>query len=58
MRVVLRDPPLFMLLAAIMLNLPVARVRRLAEPRSKPAGWAFRQVERLLQWRDAFSRRA
>jgi hypothetical protein len=53
-KVVLRDPPLVVLIAAILLNLPV---RKVVAP-EKPAGWMSRKLARLIEWRDQLSRRA
>ena len=50
MKVVLRDPPLLLLLIAIVLDMPLRRVS--SEARSQ--GW----VGRLISWRDQLSRRA
>jgi hypothetical protein len=56
MRLVLRDPPLLVLLAAIALNLPVRRVPR--EAWKKPEGWMSRRLARFIEWREAASNRS
>jgi hypothetical protein len=56
MKVVLRDPPLLVLIVAIVLDLPVQRVEGVAE--KKPAGWASRRLARFVEWRDEVARRA
>ena len=57
MKIVLRDPPLVLLVAAIVLDLTIMRVRR-ADDLPRPAGWRARQIDRLIEWRNAVSRRA
>ena len=56
MRVILRNPPLFVLLTAIVLNMPVRRrLQRIGEGEQ---GWASRRLARFIKWRDDLSRRA
>ena len=56
MRLVWRDPPLLVLLIAILLDLPVRRVE--AGAAHKRASWAARKLARLIERRDGLSRRA
>jgi len=57
MKVVLRDPPLLLLVAAILFDLTVARGPR-ADNAPRRSGWAARQIDRLIEWRKTVSRRA
>lgn len=50
MKVILRDPPLMLLLMAIALDLPVKR----AGQQPAKQGW----VHRFLEWRNSLARRA
>ena len=56
MKIVLRNPPLLILVTAIVLDLPVRRV--LKERSATAQGWAARKLLRLIEWRDDLSRRA
>ena len=56
MKLVLRDPPLLVLMTAILLNLRVEKVDR--QMQDRPPGWAARRLERFIAWRDHLSRRA
>ncbi|GEM_PF-3765580 len=54
MRVILRDPPLAVLMIAIVFNLPLKRVAS----GEKPAGWMSRKLARFIEWRDQLTRKA
>ena len=55
MKVVLRDPPLPVLLMAIVVNIPVRKAER--APKKAP-GWATRRLTRFIEKRDELSRKA
>ena len=55
MKLVLRDPPLLVLLIAIALRLPV---RKVVPDRAVKPGWAARRLEQIIDRRDAACRRA
>lgn len=56
MKVILRDPPLVLLLMAIALDFPVNR----SAPRDpqKKRGWLWRHVGRFAEWRNSVANRA
>jgi hypothetical protein len=55
-KVIVRDPPLLILLVAIALDLPVSRSAK-AAPAGKRA-WFSRQLSRFFEWRNSLARRA
>jgi hypothetical protein len=57
-KLIVRDPPLFVLLLAIALGLPVGKCERAPDARGWPARLIDHFHRRLLQWRNSFARRA
>jgi len=54
MKLVLRDPPFFVVLIGIVFDLPVSRVPKHVQ---QPERWAERKARELRAWRDRISAR-